>query len=127
MQCKEDGAGGCNHGSGFEMLQVSARQILSSMKCASLTLQCSSSVVDSGVACCGMAGDRGMRFPEVVESSTAPARMKIENGSHSIGACVSSSRTCEAAMSQGTGRAFVSVMHVLDQCSKPKAHVAARS
>jgi hypothetical protein len=30
-------------------------------------------------------------------------------------------------MSQGTGRGFVSVMHVLDACSKPKASVAAPS
>ncbi len=87
--------------------------------------RCSSGgVVDSGVACCGMAGDRGMRFPEVIEGSTAPARMKLESSScssSSIGACASSSRTCEAAMSQGTGRGFVSVMHLLDSCSASKA------
>jgi D-lactate dehydrogenase len=93
----------------------------------SLILLHSSGVIDSGVACCGMAGDRGMRFPEVIESSTAPARTKIESRSGGIGVCVSSSRTCEAAMSQGTGRGFVSVMHVLDACSKPKASVAAPS
>ena len=79
-----------------------------------------------------MAGDRGMRFPEVIEGSTAPARMKLESSSSSsssssggggsgIGVCASSSRTCEAAMSQGTGRGFVSVMHLLDSCSASKA------
>jgi hypothetical protein len=69
-----------------------------------------------------------MRFPEVIEGSTAPARMKLESssssssgGGGSIGICASSSRTCEAAMSQGTGRGFVSVMHLLDSCSVSKA------
>ena len=65
-----------------------------------------------------------MRFPEVVEGSTAAARTKLvsSSGSNSIDVCVSSSRTCEAAMSQGTGRAFISVMHILDECSTSKAH-----
>ena len=66
-----------------------------------------------------------MRFPEVVEGSTAPARAKLlengEGGGGCIGVCASSSRTCEAAMSQGTGRGFVSLMHVLDSCSTAKA------
>ena len=99
--------------------------MLSGMSCGSVMRVFSSGVIDSGVACCGMAGDRGMRFPEVIDSSTAAARAKIECRSGGIGACVSSSRTCEAAMSQGTGRGFVSVMHVLDACSKAKASVAA--
>jgi hypothetical protein len=127
VQCKKDGTGRCNDGCGLKMLQVNLRRMQSSMACGSLILLRSSGVIDSGVACCGMAGDRGMRFPEVIESSTAPARTKIESRSGGIGACVSSSRTCEAAMSQGTGRGFVSVMHVLDACSKPKASVAAPS
>ena len=78
-----------------------------------------------------MAGDRGMRYPEIIEGSTAPARAALESscgggtgstsGSAVIGVCASSSRTCEVAMSQGTGRDFVSLIHILDECSKSKA------
>jgi D-lactate dehydrogenase len=108
--------------------------ILSDILHVNFDASSSGGVIDSGVACCGMAGDRGMRFPEVIQGSTAPARMKLENcssssssssSSISVGVCVSSSRTCEAAMSQGTGRGFVSVMHVLDSCSHPKARAPA--
>ena len=34
-----------------------------------LAQKCAKNVQPSGVPCCGMAGDRGMRFPELTESS----------------------------------------------------------
>ena len=36
-----------------------------------LAQKCAHKVQPSGVPCCGMAGDRGMRYPELTESSLA--------------------------------------------------------
>jgi hypothetical protein len=105
LQCEAAGTGSRDCSSCFEVLQVRSFRAMCEMQFQrSLTRAYSRGVFDSGVACCGMAGDRGMRFPEVIDGSTAPARMKLESEKSSngvgVGVCASSSRTCEAAMSQ---------------------------
>lgn len=59
----------------------------STMKLAQL---CANEVVSSGIPCCGMAGDRGMRYPELVDASLQ--HLKLPEG---VTDGYSTSRTCE--------------------------------
>lgn len=105
---------------------------------------CAKEVTVSPVPCCGMAGDRGLRFPEmsgggVASAVAAPpgeAMVLREPGmagggrtwpSEVAGACTegfSSSRTCEIALSLQTGTHFKSIVYLLDRCSAPKGSSA---
>lgn len=55
---------------------------------AKLAGLCASEVVPSGIPCCGMAGDRGMRFPELTGSSlqhlNLPKDCKGERGLYAV-------------------------------------------
>ena len=82
------------------------------MKLAGL---CATEVQASGVPCCGMAGDRGMRYPEL----TAASLTHLEAGGCSDG--YSTSRTCEMSLSNHSGVTFRNVMHLVDAASRPKA------
>merc|ERR1711916_238225 len=57
-------------------------------------------VVPSQVACCGMAGDRGLRFPELVDSSLKHLNPVVHQDGVDMGLCVS--RTCEIGLSSAT-------------------------
>jgi D-lactate dehydrogenase len=56
------------------------------------------------IGCCGSAGDRGWRYPELTESATKAEAAWMRE--HPAAAGYSSSRTCEAAMSQATGTEY---------------------
>lgn len=72
-------------------------------------------VVPSGVPCCGMAGDRGMRYPEL----TGGALQHLETSGCADG--VSTSRTCEMSLSNHSGIHFRGLLTLLDEAAKPKA------
>lgn len=76
-------------------------------------------VVPSGVPCCGMAGDRGMRYPEL----TGGALQHLETSGCADG--VSTSRTCEMSLSNHSGIHFRGLLTLLDEAAKPKAKKAA--
>ena len=71
-------------------------------------------VVPSGVPCCGMAGDRGMRYPEL----TGGALQHLETSGCADG--VSTSRTCEMSLSNHSGIHFRGLLTLLDEAAKPK-------
>ncbi len=71
-------------------------------------------VVPSGVPCCGMAGDRGMRYPEL----TGGALQHLETAGCADG--VSTSRTCEMSLSNHSGIHFRGLLTLLDEAAKPK-------
>ncbi len=67
--------------------------------------------------CCGMAGDRGMQHPELIESATATEAREVAGGGFE--AHLSANRTCEIALEHTTGRPYVSVVQLLDECTRP--------
>ena len=76
-------------------------------------------VVPSGVPCCGMAGDRGMRYPEL----TGGALQHLETAGCADG--VSTSRTCEMSLSNHSGIHFRGLLTLLDEAARPKKTKAA--
>ena len=66
--------------------------------------------------CCGFAGDRGMLHPELTESATAPEAAEVS--ARTFDAYVSSNRTCEIGLQQGTGFPYVSVAQLLDELTR---------
>ncbi|KAL4426062.1 hypothetical protein ABPG77_007858 [Micractinium sp. CCAP 211/92] len=82
------------------------------MKVASL---CADNVVNSNIPCCGMAGDRGMRYPEL----TAASLQHLNVGGCSDG--YSTSRTCEMSLSNHSGINFRGLVYLVDEATKPKS------
>ena len=64
----------------------------------------------------GMAGDRGMRYPELTAASLQ--HLNLPKGC-SDG--YSSSRTCEVNMSQHSGVNFRGLVYLVDEATRPKS------
>lgn len=64
--------------------------------------------------CCGMAGDRGFLFPELTRSATAPEAAEVNQCSYD--GYYSSSKTCEMALSEATGKNYESIVYLLHEC-----------
>ena len=75
---------------------------------------CAESVVPSGVPCCGMAGDRGMRYPEL----TGAALQHLQTNGCSDG--YSTSRTCEMSLSNHSGINFRGLVYLVDEATQPR-------
>eukprot|EP01063_Lacrimia_lanifica_P005509 TRINITY_DN13287_c0_g1_i1.p1 TRINITY_DN13287_c0_g1~~TRINITY_DN13287_c0_g1_i1.p1 ORF type:complete len:1045 (+),score=313.96 TRINITY_DN13287_c0_g1_i1:42-3176(+) len=73
---------------------------------------CSGGVVDSGVPCCGSAGDRGLRFPELPRASIAYLRPEAR-GLPSF----SASQTCELGLSNATDQPWGSLLCLVDEAT----------
>ncbi|WP_348827458.1 FAD-binding and (Fe-S)-binding domain-containing protein [Halomonas sp. RT37] len=74
-------------------------------------------VVPDGISCCGFAGDKGLRVPELTASS-------LRDLSGQVAGCdfgVSNSRTCEMGMTQHSGLTYHSILELLDRASQPTA------
>jgi D-lactate dehydrogenase len=81
---------------------------------------CANEVVPSGIPCCGMAGDRGMRYPELTGASLQ--HLNLPKGC-SDG--YSTSRTCEMSLSNHSGVNFRGLVYLIDEATKPKQAAAA--
>ncbi|GAX77289.1 hypothetical protein CEUSTIGMA_g4735.t1 [Chlamydomonas eustigma] len=86
---------------------------------------CANEVVHSGIPCCGMAGDRGMRFPELTGASLQHLNLPkdCKDG-------YSTSRTCEMSLSNHSGINFRGLVYLVDeatQAKKPNVTAASRS
>lgn len=73
-------------------------------------------VVPDDWGCCGFAGDRGLMFPELTASATAPEAAHVPADAD---AWVSCNRTCELGMTRATGHPYRHVLEVLDQVTRP--------
>lgn len=62
--------------------------------------------------CCGMAGDRGFLFPELTKAATAMEAKGVEQ--HCDG-YYSTSKPCEIAMSEATGKNYESILYLVDE------------
>lgn len=76
---------------------------------------CAHEVVPSGIPCCGMAGDRGMRYPELTGSSLQHLNLP-SNCSDGY----STSRTCEISLSNHSGVNFRGLVYLIDEATKAK-------
>jgi D-lactate dehydrogenase len=76
-------------------------------------------VIPRDAGCCGFAGDRGFFVPELTAAAT-----RLEAASLRDAGCddfVSSNRTCELAMARATGRAYRSVVQLLEEATRAPA------
>jgi D-lactate dehydrogenase len=73
-------------------------------------------VVPAASGCCGMAGDRGWLHPELPASALRDVAREL--GGHSFDACLSSNRTCEAALLDVTGRPYTSFVLPLEELTR---------
>jgi D-lactate dehydrogenase len=74
-------------------------------------------VIPATATCCGMAGDRGLLHPELTTAATRPQAAEIQSGRFDDH--LSSNRTCEIGLELGTGRAYRSFVHLLDELTAP--------
>eukprot|EP00879_Flechtneria_rotunda_P005800 GHRR01006103.1.p1 GENE.GHRR01006103.1~~GHRR01006103.1.p1 ORF type:complete len:946 (+),score=315.50 GHRR01006103.1:676-3513(+) len=82
------------------------------IKLASL---CAHEVVPSGIPCCGMAGDRGMRYTELPAAS-----LQHLNLPRNVTDGYSTSRTCEMSLSNHSGINFRGLVYLVDEATKPR-------
>jgi D-lactate dehydrogenase len=73
-------------------------------------------VIPAGSGCCGMAGDRGWLHPELPASALRDVAHELEGLSPD--ACISSNRTCEAALQEVTGLPYRSVVLLLEELTR---------
>lgn len=64
-----------------------------------------------------MAGDRGMRYPELTGGSLQHLKKNIPSGCQDG---YSTSRTCEMSLSNHSGIHFRGIVHLVDECTTPK-------
>lgn len=81
---------------------------------------CAEGVHESGVPCCGMAGDRGMRFPEL----TAGSLNHLTDGAKGCSDGYSTSRTCEMSLSNHSDMHWRSLLYLVDDATRPKEAAA---
>jgi D-lactate dehydrogenase len=73
-------------------------------------------IVPQHAGCCGMAGDRGFFFPELTQAATHLEAEEIKNAPQCEGH-YSTGRTCEMALTEATGKEYVSLLYLLDEVS----------
>ena len=67
--------------------------------------------------CCGFAGDRGWLHPELPAAALKHEAAELAGEQHD--AYVSSNRTCEIGLSRETGQTYRSVVHLLEEATRP--------
>jgi D-lactate dehydrogenase len=73
-------------------------------------------LIPAGTTCCGMAGDRGWIHPELPDSALRDVARELEG--RTFDACISSNRTCEAALQAVTGRPYASFVLALEELTR---------
>jgi D-lactate dehydrogenase len=67
-------------------------------------------------SCCGMASDRGLLHPELVESATREEHRALDE--HPADAYVSANRTCEVGLQQTGGQPYESFLFLLEELTR---------
>ena len=70
----------------------------------------------AATSCCGMAGDRGWLHPELPASALRDVAAELDG--ERFDACLSSNRTCEAALSEVTGHTYTSFVSALEELTR---------
>eukprot|EP01064_Diplonema_japonicum_P016199 TRINITY_DN24204_c0_g1_i1.p1 TRINITY_DN24204_c0_g1~~TRINITY_DN24204_c0_g1_i1.p1 ORF type:complete len:1020 (+),score=225.38 TRINITY_DN24204_c0_g1_i1:59-3061(+) len=76
--------------------------------------RCATTVHPTNIPCCGTAGDRGLRFPELPLSSL---QNLVPSPSSSM-PCYSTSRTCEVGLSNSTGVSWRSLIGLVERATR---------
>lgn len=63
--------------------------------------------------CCGMAGDRGFLFPELIIAATNPEALEVSEQQYT--GYYSSTKTCEIAMSEAVKENYESILYLVDE------------
>jgi D-lactate dehydrogenase len=66
--------------------------------------------------CCGFAGDRGIKNPELTEAATRPQAEELAG--RTFDAHLSSNRTCEIGLERATGEPYESVVCLLERLTR---------
>ncbi|MBK6761104.1 MAG: FAD-binding oxidoreductase [Ignavibacteria bacterium] len=72
-------------------------------------------VVPPSAGCCGMGGDRGVMYPELVESALRSEKNEIPTG---VDLGVSCNVLCEGALTRQTGIPYMSLLHLVEQATR---------
>lgn len=84
----------------------------------SLAQRCSNSVLTPDeVGCCGFAGDKGFTHPEINKYALRKLKPQIESAKIQYG--YSNSRTCEIGLTTNSGISYISIVYLIDECTKP--------
>ncbi|MFZ9870090.1 MAG: FAD-binding and (Fe-S)-binding domain-containing protein [Candidatus Kapaibacteriota bacterium] len=83
--------------------------------------------IPASASCCGMAGDHGLRHPDIVRQAL---RQEIddlriidaEDAEHTVDAYVSVNPLCQSALSHHTARPWISVWELLDRATSPAGY-----
>lgn len=80
---------------------------------------CSRNVlVPEEVVCCGFAGDKGFFVPELNKYALRKLPAQVKNAGVKVG--YSNSRTCEIGLNTNTGIPYVSIIYLVDKCTREK-------
>jgi D-lactate dehydrogenase len=80
-----------------------------------LAEKCAEEVTGSGIPCCGMAGDRGMRYPELTGGS-----LKYLDLPKGCTDGYSTSRTCEMSLTNHSDVSFKGLVYLVDEATTAK-------
>jgi D-lactate dehydrogenase len=82
--------------------------------------------IPASAGCCGMAGDRGFYYPGLIAAATAAESKEVK--ALQTGDGYSTSRPCELALTETTGKPYRSIFHLLDEVAPaPHSTVSANS
>ena len=77
-----------------------------------------SSALSTSSRCCGFAGDKGFTHPEVNAYALRKLRPQLEKAGIEVG--YSNSRTCEIGLTTNSDIPYLSIVYLVDQCTKQK-------
>ncbi|AWH88553.1 FAD-binding and (Fe-S)-binding domain-containing protein [Limnobaculum parvum] len=77
---------------------------------------CTQVVIPDGIHCCGFAGDKGIKTPELNASAL---RLLSQQVPANCVEGVSNSRTCEIGLTEHSGVPYRSILYVVDRVTKP--------
>jgi len=66
--------------------------------------------------CCGMAGDRGFYYPQLIQAATKAETTEVN--AQNYDGYYSSAKTCEMSMSEATGKNYLSILYLLDEATE---------
>ena len=102
----------------------SSKKLKLNEQMVALAEMCAHEVHATPIPCCGMAGDRGMRYPELTGSSLQHLDGMMQQNKCTDG--YSTSRTCEMSLSNHSDTHFRSLLYLIDEATERKAEAKAK-
>jgi len=72
--------------------------------------------VPLNLGCCAFAGDRGLLFPELIQSATEKESAEVR--ARDYGGYYSSNIPCEIGMSEASGKDYTSIVYLVERASR---------